>query len=191
MSKQRLFIALPLPKDIKELLKEQQDALQRAVPFRSVRWSNPKTLHLTLVFLGYIDERKLEIIKQSLDFGCRQHRSFTLQSAKPSAFPSLQRPSVLYTAVAGDVASLTALVVSISEQLLGLYEPDKRRFKPHLTLGKVVKPEAVEKITDALMAIPSFYPASWKVDEVVLYTSTLSQEGAKHEAIHRTKLAEL
>jgi len=191
MSKLRLFIALPLPDSVKELLKQQQEALHRMVPFRSVRWSNPQTLHLTLLFLGYVEEKNLRLIRQSLDFGCRQHHSFSLKTAEPSAFPSLQRPSILYTAIAGDTPSLTALVVSIAEQLVGLYEPDKRRFKPHLTLGKVMKSDTIERVTEALMSIPPFYPASWNVDEVVLYTSTLSPEGAQHEALHRVPLSQV
>ena len=191
MSKRRLFIALPLPDNIKELLKQQQEALHRIVPFRSVRWSNPQTLHLTLLFLGYIEERNLGLIRQSLDFGCRKHRSFTLRTAEPSAFPSLQRPSILYTGVAGDTPLLTALVNSIAEQLVGLYKPDKRRFKPHLTLGRVLKPDTVEKVTEALVTIPPFGPASWKVVEVVLYASTLSSGGAKHEALNHVRLPQL
>lgn len=190
MSQLRLFIALPLPKEVKELLEQQQAALLRALPYKIVRWSNPEILHLTLLFLGYIEEHKVELVKQSLDFGCRQHRKFNLKTAEPSAFPSLQRPSILYTAVAGDTSALTALVVSISEQLLGLYEPDKRRFKPHLTLGKVSKPEEVERVTQALMGIPPFYPATWTVDEVVLYSSKLSPSGAKHDPLYRLALSD-
>lgn len=185
----RLFIAVDLPQEVKTLLEQQQAALLRGLPFKAVRWSNPEQLHLTLLFLGQVDPNRVQLISQNIDYACRRQRAFALETAHPGAFPSLERPSVLYTGVAGNVTALNALVASLSDQLYGLYEPSGRRFKPHLTLGRVKEEGAQERIARALKGVPTFYPAAWRVETVHLISSTLTPQGAQYNTLYTGMLA--
>jgi len=60
MQRYRIFIAINLPEEIKEKLADYQ----RKWPELPIRWTKPKNIHITLVFLGYLsDEELVEICR--------------------------------------------------------------------------------------------------------------------------------
>ena len=184
----RLFIALPLPKAVVDLLESQQQALKTALPNTQIRWSDPAQLHLTLVFLGEVAARDLPLVTQGLEFACRRIHPFRLETSQVGAFPSLRRPSVLWTGMTGDVEVLEDLHARLVGQLEGLYKPDRRTFKPHLTLGRVRQFGHDELILGAVTNLPEQDPVRWQVEEVRVYSSNLKPAGAVHEVQHTVTL---
>ena len=180
----RLFIALPLPEAVVNLLKDQQEILKTALPNTRMRWSDPAQLHLTLVFLGEVAARDLPLVTQGVTFACRRVSPFGLETSGVGAFPSLRRPSVLWTGVTGEVEILETLHTRLVGQLEGLYRPDKRTFKPHLTLGRVRQFGHDELILKAVTNLPQQDPVSWQVEEVKVYSSSLKPAGVVHEVQH-------
>lgn len=185
----RLFIALPLPKAVVDLLQSQQEALKAALPNTRIRWSDPAQLHLTLVFLGEVAARDLPLVTQGVTFACRRIQPFRLETAGVGAFPSLRHPSVLWTGMTGDAEVLEGLHARLVGQLEGLYKPDKRTFKPHLTLGRVRQFGHDELIGNAMAALEES-TVSWQVEEVKVYSSSLKPTGAVHEAQHTVTLSQ-
>ena len=179
----RLFIALPLPDTVIALLQSQQQALKNALPNTRIRWSDPAQLHLTLVFLGEVEARDLPLVTQGLEFACRRVQPFGLETTEVGAFPSLRRASVLWTGVTGQVEVLETLHSRLVGQLEGLYRPDKRTFKPHLTLGRVRQFGHDELIGDVMTALEQ-KAVSWQVEEVWVVSSNLKPTGAVHEVQH-------
>ena len=184
----RLFIALPLPDQVKGLLQSQQQTLKKALPNTRIRWSDPAQLHLTLVFLGEVGARDLPLVTQGLEFACRRVQPFGLETADVGAFPSLNRASVLWTGVMGQTDVLETLHARLVGQLEGLYKPDKRTFKPHLTLGRVRQFGHDELIRGAMATLEQD-AVSWKVEEVWVVSSLLKPTGAVHEVQHKVTLS--
>ncbi len=183
----RLFIALSVPDAVKTLLGKQQRDLKEKLPGDLLGWSDPATAHLTLVFLGEVRSQDLGVVRQGLDFACRRVFPFELHTAAPGAFPSSQRPSVLWTGVAGETEALQGLHTALVRQLEGLYK-DERVFKPHLTLGRVKRFGRHTELTEALLSAPDYPPVAWRVERVGLYSSTLKPADAAHELLHETEL---
>ena len=179
----RLFIALPLPPAVTALLEQQQRSLARMLPGVPLGWTTAEQQHLTLVFLGERPETELSALEQALAFACRRSAPFQLETAQPGAFPSLRRPSVLWTGVGGNVPALRQLHGVLLAQLEGLHAPDRRSFAPHLTLGRLKKPGHASEVASAFAALERSEPVAWTVDEVRLYSSRLLPSGARYTTL--------
>ncbi len=188
MTTQRLFIGLSLPEEIKMQLAQQQAYLGLVLDESWFKFSSAEQQHLTLLFLGYVDSAKLSLVKQSIGFACRNSSPFELTTAAMGAFPSLDRPSILWTGVAGETTVLASLRSRLVQQLEGLYKAEHTSFKPHLTLARVKTFGKNESISNALLSAPSYPNLSWLVDEVILYSSSMTVSGHEYKAVFRQPL---
>lgn len=138
MSKVRAFIAIPLPDSILKQLGRIQRKLEPDVPPGSVRWTRPQSIHLTLKFLGDTPTDKIPEIATALDVVARHAPPCTLTVEKLGCFPNMRRPRVLWVGITEPTGRLEALQAAIEEAMEPLgYQPERRDFTPHLTLGRV------------------------------------------------------
>ena len=134
----RAFIAIPLPAEVKAVLAEVSHALADQVPDRSVRWVKPHLMHITLRFLGETAATSLPTLTDLLDNIASQHDAFKLRVDQVGCFPNKKRPRVIWIGLSGQLDTARALKQDIDNSLLSLgWEPEKRSFSPHLTLGRV------------------------------------------------------
>jgi 2'-5' RNA ligase len=134
----RTFIAVALPDDVKESLGQVNAALARPLPPRAVRWVKPSRMHITLRFLGDTAVSRLPTIAAQLDTLTARYQPFNLIVSGLGCFPNRQRPRVIWAGLQGDVAPAQSLALAINDMLSPLgWEPEKRPFRPHLTLGRV------------------------------------------------------
>ncbi|MCA9838941.1 MAG: RNA 2',3'-cyclic phosphodiesterase [Trueperaceae bacterium] len=183
----RLFLALELSQDVKTQLQKQQDYLKKALEPSWFRFANSQNLHLTLIFLGEIAETKLSGIKQSMAFACRKQTSFWLSTDQLGAFPSLHRPSVIWTGVSGELEPLKNLQHRLSQQLTNLYQKEKA-YHPHLTLARVKSFGKNQQIAEILSEAPQFQAVSWQLSQVHLYESKLKAEGSQYQILHSERI---
>ena len=188
MTTKRLFIGLALPAEIKAQLAQQQAYLGLVLDESWFKFSSSEQQHLTLLFLGYVDSSKLSLIEQSIAFACRNTAPFTLTTTVMGAFPSINRPSILWTGIAGETTGLSSLRTRLVEQLEGLYKEEQTAFKPHLTLARVKTFGKNESISNALLSSPSYPNLAWLVDEVILYSSSMGVGGHEHSVVFRQPL---
>ncbi len=129
----RAFIAVTLdPKVIDKIA----DASARFGPeLPGVRWIAPGNFHLTLKFLGGIDEAMIEPIGACLREQLRLFQRFTINAKGLGVFPSPRRPRVLWVGLTGDRLVSLASTVESALQPLG-FAPEARKFSPHLTIGR-------------------------------------------------------
>jgi 2'-5' RNA ligase len=138
MKKIRTFVAIPLPDSLLEQLDRLQRKLEPEVPPRSVRWVRSTGIHLTLKFLGDTPVGQLPEIKAALSAVARNAPSFTFSAEGLGCFPNLRRPRVLWVGIHEPTDRLAALQNAIEEVMEPLgYQPERRGFTPHLTLGRV------------------------------------------------------
>ena len=100
-----------------------------------VRWIAPANFHLTLKFLGDIDETLIEPIGAALRKQLRLFPSFTINAKGLGVFPGPKRPRVLWVGLIGGHLVSLASGVESALQPLG-FAPDSRKFTPHLTIGR-------------------------------------------------------
>jgi 2'-5' RNA ligase len=136
----RLFVAIELPDTIGEALEAPLHSLG---PLDSVvRRSQRSSIHLTLAFLGMVDATRVPDIASRLRSAASGVTPFTVEVGGAGMFPSVSRPQVLWVGIGGDDRSrLLELAGRVAEQLRQAgFEPEKRAFHPHLTVGRVRRP---------------------------------------------------
>jgi 2'-5' RNA ligase len=167
----RLFVAIAPPPEVLDEL----DAL--TAPLRAarddLRWTSREAWHVTLAFLGEVQESALPGLLPRLELAARRHHDFCLAIDGAGAFPAPHRANVLWGGVSGDRRSLANLAASVTAgaSRAGATPPDKgRRFEPHLTLARCRLPADVSGIVAALAG---YQGLEWHADRIHLVRSQL------------------
>ena len=138
MEKIRTFIAIELSESIKDDLTKLQERLKGEAPRGSVRWVRAEGIHLTLKFLGDVPADQIGEITKALQKSCQGFAPFSLSCGGLGCFPNLKRPRVMWVGIQEETGTLAQLQKAIEENVAPLgYPPEKRKFSPHLTLGRV------------------------------------------------------
>lgn len=185
----RAFIAIDLPGSLRNDLERLQDGL-RAIG-APVSWVRPASIHLTLKFLGNIEHAKVPLIGEELAEIAARQTPFRLQPKACGAFPTLKQMRVLWVGLNGDVDILRSLQERIDSSLGALgFQPEKRPFRGHLTLGRVKTRKPVPALQKALLDQQDFRSEAFDVTGLVLYKSDLSPKGAHYTVLDRAAFSE-
>jgi 2'-5' RNA ligase len=186
----RLFIAVNLSAEVRRaagaLAGRLRDEVARAARARAT-WVDPANLHLTLRFLGEVDEatgsRLVEGLSPALPL-----RAFDVTLGGLGAFPPAGRPRVVWVGVTGGAADLVQVYDLLEARLapLGLPRED-RPYRPHLTLGRFREP-AAPLVRTILDRASDFSAGPCRIDEVVLYQSHLAPKGPTYTPLARAPL---
>ena len=179
----RTFIAIEIPPETKEALSQVQAHWRKVAPL-TIRWVDTQGLHLTLKFLGDIDRDQVATIPAAMERAANGVAAFTLGLGEAGAFPSPQRPRVVWVGVTGQIEPLRVLVQRLEAELLTLRFPkEERALSPHLTLGRIRNPQgALPMVREP---IP---PVNWQVDHIDLMQTTLSSSGATYTRLSKVAL---
>jgi RNA 2',3'-cyclic 3'-phosphodiesterase len=167
----RLFVAIAPPSAVLDEL----DALVEPLRARrlDLRWTNREAWHVTLAFLGQVDEAAAARLLPRLERAARRHQQVRLAFEGAGAFPSATRANVLWSGLSGDRGALARLAESVAAgaRRAGAPPPDKgRRFRPHLTLARCRLPADV---TGLVAALEGYRGQPWTADRVHLVRSRL------------------
>ena len=158
-----------------------QHLSEHEIPGRTVP---PENWHLTVRFLGQVDQIATERLVAALD-QADLGRSFRIALGDLGAFPRPAKASVVWLALDEGRERLTELneIAEEESQAIGL-TPEERPFAPHLTLSRV-RPER-----DARPALASYrrVPFEWTAGELILYESRSGRGGAVYEPLERFTL---
>ena len=180
----RTFVALPLSEAMHEQLAEVQKRLQRRCPERSVRWVAPKSIHLTLFFLGEILPDYLTSIHEALTVVARAMPPFTFEVGGLGAFPNVRHPNTLWVGLQEPTGHLALLHRAVNEALAKVgFKPEDRAFNPHLTLGRVNRrayDEELRRIEKALTETTVGLLGTVEGKEIILFRSILKSGGAEY-----------
>lgn len=188
----RLFIAIELPEQMRQILDQQIAKLDQQVDSRAVRWLPPGAVHLTLKFLGEVDDGQIPQIVEGIDRAASLHQRFGIGVGSLGCFPNCRRPRVIWIGITADETPLAALHSEIESELQALgFAPEQRRFHPHLTVGRIKRsatrseeqsvPQRLEQVTiDELGRI--------EVTGISLMRSELRPTGARYTQLHKSDL---
>jgi RNA 2',3'-cyclic 3'-phosphodiesterase len=167
----RLFVAIAPPPAVLDELDAQ------AAPLRAgredLRWTNREAWHVTLAFLGQVDESAAARLLPRLERAAQRHHVFRLAFCGAGAFPALAKANVLWSGLSGDRRALASLAQSVAAgaSRAGAPPPDKgRRFQPHLTLARCRMPVDV---TELVAALVGYQGQPWMADRIHLVRSRL------------------
>ncbi len=167
----RLFVAIDLPAAVKHRL----GGLCAGLP--GARWVAPEQLHLTLRFIGEVDNEVFADVAEVL--ATANVAPFPLRLSGVGHFPPRGAPKVLWAGVEdGDSAARLNRTIEARLRGLGL-PPDRRKFSPHVTLARL-KATPIGRVRDYLAVNGPFATEDFPVSEFHLYSSKLGAKGAIH-----------
>ncbi len=153
-----------------------------------VRWIRTGSMHLTIKFLGELNEQQVEEVKKTLQEVVLSYSPFTFKVAGVGGFPNLRRPKVIWAGVSSS-KELVSLQKDIETALSGKgFEPGVREFIPHLTLGRIRSSSSIDQALSVLEKAGNRVFGKVEVNEVVLMESHLSPSGAKHTDLFAARL---
>jgi len=180
----RLFIAVELTEEQKHQLSALQNKIKGYLD--GMRRVRPEGMHLTLKFLGDIEEERTALIQKAMDKTAEEVKPFNIQFGSCGVFPSPKKARVLWIGLKEGEAPVRELAGKLETNLADYgFEKDKRSYHPHLTIGRLRNTVQQEMINRFLDQENIFETSAAGVDEVILYQSCLSSRGAVHTAIHR------
>src|SRR5262245_25409439 len=188
MARIRTFIAVDFGKAIRDRVGALQEALARTGV--EVKWVEPENLHVTLLFLGEVDDRDLPSVCNCVAEACQQQAAFTLSVEAVGCFPNARRPRVVWVGVGEGAQELVALHNALEPPLLalGCYRREERQYTPHVTLGRVKSDRPTEKLAAALAKQASWQGGQTPVREVLVLSSELTPQGPIYSVLSRAKL---
>jgi 2'-5' RNA ligase len=180
----RTIIAIELPEEIRTILSNIQDELKQTQA--DIKWVKPENIHLTLKFLGEIEEDKALKIQLVLKEIAQKNSPLSLYLSGIGAFPKLQYPRVIWIGINND-QPVSGIAKDLEKELLKIGFPaETRPFSSHVTLGRVRsglnRKALIEKIEFLNKNLPSPQP-EFKVLSLTLFKSTLTPQGPIYEAI--------
>lgn len=179
----RLFTALDLPSRSVDALRAFREDANLPV---TARWTPADNYHITLRFIGEVDDEQADSIERALT--AVHPPSFRVIPLGVGVLPSRRKPRVLTVRIE-PAESLRTLYEALQNALAAAdVPPEERTFRPHITLARLqdVQPERLYAALKELDG-PSLTPFS--ADEYLLYESTLTPEGAVHTIRSRFPLA--
>ncbi|MBC8433378.1 MAG: RNA 2',3'-cyclic phosphodiesterase [Desulfobacterales bacterium] len=183
----RTFIAIELPEKIIDSIRRIQERLQ---PYGfNVRWVRPQNIHLTLKFLGNIQKVQTEKINQAIFESAHGFAPISIAAKGIGAFPSIKRPRVIWVGLVGQINQLQKLQKTLDEKLAANGFPkEKRKFKGHLTLGRVKNKIDPQRLFEAVKEFAGFESEPFVTDTVALFKSELKPTGAVYTKLMETHL---
>lgn len=173
----RLFVALDFPEAIRAAIQELVVQLRPLA--KQAHWVRVEGMHVTLKFIGNVEESKFEAIVSALS---KTHLGppVEVQFRGIGFFPNERRPRVCWCGIEAS-SNLAELARDIEHSLLPLgIAAEKRDFVPHLTLARFDSPGGLDKLVAKARELESFDLGSTRETQFHLFESVLKQSGAEY-----------
>ncbi|MBN2453398.1 MAG: RNA 2',3'-cyclic phosphodiesterase [Candidatus Omnitrophica bacterium] len=189
----RAFIAIDISESFRGVLERVEASLKYAGA--DVKWADPASIHLTLKFLGEINDEKCADVKSALDAIAGSVRPFEMTLKALGAFPEMRHPRVIWVGLDRGASEATALAGLVESALSELgFAKEERPFSPHLTIGRVRSPLNRDKLIDKISSVSAgFQPSdagSYKVSSIILFQSTLTPKGSIYSKLHEAQFTQ-
>ncbi|GAB3677694.1 RNA 2',3'-cyclic phosphodiesterase [Halopiger thermotolerans] len=183
----RLFVSVDLPDDLAESVADLQNEFADA---SGLNFTDPEQAHVTLKFLGDVDENRLPALEDELaatvdDAGVDP---FEARFGGLGVFPSLEYISVVWFGAETGGEELTRLHEAIEERTTAMgFDPEDHDFTPHVTLARMEHAGGKELVQELVRERDPTI-GEMRVDEVRLTESTLTDDGPVYSTVERFPL---
>lgn len=180
----RIFLAINLPPNIKQELAKITDKLKKENQRAPIKWVEPKNLHLTLHFLGSLDEKQIQKVNIAAESIFLKHSTFEMELGNIGCFPDARRPRVIFIKAkegGGEARRIQAELKSMLQK--SGFETDSRPWQSHITLGRVKAPFSCRGLDNQIL------PLKFKIESIDLMESELTPNGPVYNIIKPYKLS--
>jgi 2'-5' RNA ligase len=188
MARLRTFLAVDMGKPIRDRCVALQETLQRGGA--EVKWVEPDNLHVTLLFLGEVEDRDVAALCRVVAEVCGRHQPFRASVETVGSFPNRRRPRVVWVGVGAGQQELVALHDDLERPLmdLGCYRREERRYTPHITLGRIRGERPATALATTLDRQANWQGGVTEVREVHVLSSELTPHGPIYTLLSRAPL---
>lgn len=186
----RVFIAIEIDKVIKDDLADLQREIRGKADLQKgdAKWVEPEDMHLTLKFLGEINDAQLvdvcKITKEVVD----KHKRFDIEIGGVGSFGG-QSARVLWVGAGSESKDLLDLQEDIETQLaFAGWSEENRKFEGHLTLCRIKNFQAGIKLTQIAKEYEKYNLDTVPVDSVCIFQSELTQQGPVYTLLGKYNL---
>lgn len=179
----RTFIAVNLSPAIRARIGEAEEDFK----IKGVKLVDPELIHVTLKFLGYVDEGRIDEIADALKKV--KVAPFTARIGSVGGFPNARSPRVIWVG-AEPAEAFGKLNRQVEDVLANIGFEREGRFNAHATIGRVKfpDPEQKQRLPGLFEKYRNFEAGSMKVDRIYVMKSTLSPKGPRYEALREIRL---
>lgn len=133
MQKKKIFIEIAVPNQLRRRL------VQKTTEWRDfpIKWLKEENLHITVAFIGYVDESVIPDICQKVNEAVNSFESFEIIFNRIELGPSAADPKMIW--LSGEPSPDLGRLNEIIEEALGMHLQKHKEFHPHVTLGRIRK----------------------------------------------------
>ena len=187
----RSFIAIELDDEITSQLDKlcQRIRSQFDLDDRSIKWARPEQIHLTLKFLGDVEDKLIPSLCEAITRTASQFKPFEFQIDTCGCFPPRGSARVLWAGLSEKHQFLQTLHQSLDTHLQKIgFARESRPVTAHLTLARIKNTKTGHQAKNILKNIgPLTLPSQW-VNQLTLFHSQLSKQGPQHTPMHHAPL---
>ena len=172
----RAFVAIEINEEIKNKLSEFLTQPKKIDA--DVKWVACENIHLTLKFLGHIEENILPALNKIINDAASCLRPFDINIENIGAFPSLKKPRVIFVCAQDKESNLLKIFEMIDKGIeeLGIMRESKK-YVGHITLGRIKSRKNVPRLINALNSGVGYFFGQEKVNHISLMQSKLTPKG--------------
>ncbi|MBU0672047.1 MAG: RNA 2',3'-cyclic phosphodiesterase [Candidatus Margulisbacteria bacterium] len=183
----RTFISVELPDKVKKKAAELINELKQDSP--GVKWVSAQDLHITLKFLGWVADEKLDQLIDLTAKAAAGCGSFKARFEGLGTFPAGRIPRVVWVGTAEGGGKLCQLAKDLEQTLSAAgFRSEAREPKPHLTLGRVKDKKGLGSLVKKINSVRKAKFGEALVDRIYIMKSTLTQNGPIYEKYQDVKL---
>ncbi|MDB5306202.1 MAG: ligT [Gemmataceae bacterium] len=188
MARIRTFIGVDIGDETRKKAAALQHQLARSGA--GVKWVAPESMHVTVLFLGEVDDRDLLSVCRAVERVAEREPPFPLRVSGVGAFPTVRRPKVLWAGITDGADPLRRLYGPLEEKMydLGCYRKEERGYTPHLTLGRIKSEADGLALAPELTKLLAWDGGRTVVNEVLVYSSELRRDGPEYAVLARAEL---
>lgn len=182
----RSFISIDLHDDLRAKIESLVKLFKETGA--DIRWVKIKNLHLTLKFLGVIEDHQLVPISSRIREIAGRFNDFSFSLTGTGTFPDLNRPRIIWIGIK-DHSNFQKLTKELERAMKEEgFDKEKRPFSPHITVGRVRSLRGIDKLMIELVKYRSMDFGSQHIGAIHLMKSTLTKEGAEYSTLSSAPL---
>ena len=187
----RIFCAVDLPEDVRARVAAHISRLREAHASSSLKvgWERVEKLHLTLKFLGEVEQARVEALARAATRAAEGVEKFALTLGEAGSFPASGNPRVIWLGLRDETKRLAALHERLEDECARENFPrEARAFHPHITIARIRIPNAAARQLAKLHRETGFEPASFNVGEFIVMQSQFGAGGSRYIPLSRHEL---
>jgi len=185
-AQRRVFVGIPLTANVGSVITMLRTVVD--APPEAIRWVSGKNLHLTLLFLGNLEDSRISVLNERLAHSLTLD-TFSVTLAGTGVFPTSTRPRVLWLGFDQGREKLIQLATQVQQAAATIVNSGHdSEYIPHVTIGRVRKQVKPWKINLESYLKTSYEPIKFTVFSVFLYESELLPAGPRYSVLKEFKL---